>query len=109
MPTEIDVKLAEDLADFRVDVEKRFGSVGQVLAGVERELKFIRWIGTFFAGVLFVLVTGVVTVAWNASAVVSEVRYQRERLEEVRTDVRQQGKALEELLRRTAPKAEGSR
>jgi hypothetical protein len=52
MPTETDVRLAEDLADFQLATEKRFGGIEKTPEGMDRELRFIRWIGVFFAGIL---------------------------------------------------------
>jgi hypothetical protein len=93
MPTDIDVKLAEDLADFRLETEKRFGSVekaiGEFRVEMRTQLGFIKWVGVFFATVLVALVAGAVNVAWNASALNSEVK--------------NQAKQLDTLIRQTAP------
>jgi hypothetical protein len=97
MPTDIDVKLAEDLADFRLEVEKRFGSIekelGEFRTEVRTQLGFIKWLGVFFAGVLLMLVGGAVNVAWNASA--------------LNSDVKQMARQLDTIVRQTAPKAGG--
>ena len=88
---------ALDLTELRVDVEKRFVAIDRSLAGIERDLKFIRWIGAFFAMILVALVTGSVTVAWNASAVVSEVKHQGERLDKVEKQLEHQGERLDRI------------
>jgi hypothetical protein len=93
MPTDIDVKLAEDLAEFRLEVERRFGSIekdlGEFRTEVRTQLGFIKWLGVFFAGVLLMLVGGAVNVAWNASA--------------LNSDVKQMAKQLDTIVRQTAP------
>jgi hypothetical protein len=114
MPTDIDVKLAEDLAEFRLETEKRFGSVEKTLASIETQLGFIKWAGTFFAGVLVLIVTSLITVAWNAGTVVSEVRNQAAQIGELKSEVKAQGAHLDGidakldlLIRRAEPKAKG--
>ncbi len=119
MPTETDVKLADDLAEFRLEaaqrfekVTERFGSVDKSLGIIDRDLKFIRWIGVFFAGILVVLVERSINLAWEASAVVSKVEQQGGRLDKVdgrmdRVEKRLDGidQKLDTLISRTAPKA----
>jgi hypothetical protein len=111
MPTEIDVKLAEDLADFRLEVEKRFGTLERELGEfrgdfrefrgeIRTQLAFIKWAGMFFAGVLVILVTSLVNVAWNAGSVVSEVRTQGRALEALATEVKSQGARIEKVEKR---------
>jgi hypothetical protein len=114
MPTDIDVKLAEDLAEFRLETEKRFGGVEKTLASIETQLGFIKWIGGFFAGVLVLLVTSLIGVAWNAGTVVSEVRNQAGRIGELKSEVKTQGARLDGidakldiLIRRAEPKPGG--
>jgi uncharacterized protein YoxC len=60
---------------------------------VETQLAVIKWIGVFFAGILVALVAGAVSVAWNASALNSEVKAM--------------AKQLDTIVRQTAPKAGG--
>jgi hypothetical protein len=103
MPTEIDVKLANDLAEFRLETEKRFGSVEKGLAAIDRDLKFIRWIGVFFAGVLVAVVFGAGRVIWDASALHSKVEQQGQRLEKVEGRLDAMDRKLDTLLSRTAP------
>ena len=97
MPTATDEKLATDLTEFRLEVEKRFGSLGRELGEfrteVRTQLGFIKWLGIFFATVLVALVAGAVNVAWNASA--------------LNSDVKQMAKQLDTIVRQTAPKAGG--
>jgi hypothetical protein len=107
MPTDTDVKLAEDirkmadsLASLRVevaqrfgtlstDIEARFGAVNTRLEGIQVELRAIQWVGAFFAGILITLVAGAIGVAWNASALNSEVK--------------QMAKQIDVLIRRSEP------
>lgn len=127
MPTETDVKLTADLADFRVETERRFGTLEKELAGfrssVETELGLIRKLGDRLLGVavgiIGTMIVGAATVAWAASAVVADVRHQGERIDKVeaqldamgkrtdRIDARldAMGKQLETLLDRTVPKS----
>jgi hypothetical protein len=83
MPTEIDVKLGENLANFRVEVAARFGGVARDVARIETELSIIRKLGTWLLGGVFgvvaALVTGAATIGWSASAVVAEVKSQAQR------------------------------
>jgi hypothetical protein len=129
MPTETDVKLAGDLADFRVEVAERFGQAdariaerfGQMdtrFAAVETELRIIRKLGTWLlgvgAGIIGTMIVGAATVAWAASAVVSDVKHQGQRIDRIegRLDAmgRQldaMGKQLDTLISRPAPKPGG--
>ena len=101
VPTATDERLAQDLAAFRLETEKRFGSVEKVLSGILEQLKFIRWIGVFFAGVLVILVGAAIGVTWNASALNSEVKHQGQRLDGIE-------KKLDTLINRGMSKAEGN-
>jgi hypothetical protein len=122
MPTPTDEKLAlgidevkEDLANFRVEVVERFGAVEKDLAGfrsgVETELRIIRKLGTWLLGGVFgvvaALVTGAATIGWAASAVVSEVKNQGQRMDKLEGRLDAMGKQLETLIHRTEPKAGG--
>jgi hypothetical protein len=122
MPTETDVKLATDLADFRVDMERRFGAVEKELAafrsGVETELGIIRKLGTWLRGGVFgavgTMIIGSATIAWSASAVNSKVEQQGARLDRFegrldRVEKRLDGidQKLDTLISRTAPKPGG--
>jgi hypothetical protein len=97
MPTETDEKIASDLAEFRLETEKRFGLIdkdlGEFRIEVRTQLGVIKWIGVFFAGILVALVAGAISVAWSASALNSEVK--------------QMAKQLDTIARQTAPKAGG--
>jgi hypothetical protein len=121
-PTEL---LAEDikrLEESNQRVVARMDGVEAGLRGLREEfvgfrermdahMATIKWIGTFFAGVVLALVGGAVTVTWNASAVVSDVRQQGTRLEKIErrldTWAEKVEKQLEVLIRRTEPKAGG--
>lgn len=127
MPTETDAKLAADLADFRVESERRFGLLEKELAAfrssVEAQLGMIRKLGDRLlgtaVGIIGTMIVGAATVAWAASAVVSDVRHQGERIDKVEAGIDAVGKRidkvesrldaiskqLETLLSRTPPKA----
>ena len=122
MPTATDEKLAESRANFRVEVSERFGKVERDLegfrSGVETELRIIRKLGTWLLGGVFgvvaALVTGAATVGWSASAVVSEVKSQGQRVDKLegridRVEKRLDGidQKLEILIRRTESKTGG--
>ena len=122
MPTDIDVKLTEDLAKLRVEVAERFGRVEKDLAEyraeVRTELKVIHKLGAWLLGGVFgvvaALVTGAATIGWSASAVVSEVKGQAQRNEKLegrvdRVEKRLDGidAKLDVLIRRTEPKTGG--
>lgn len=104
MPTDVDLKLAEDLADFRVDAEKRFASVDRSfgdlrsdLAGIRSDLVWVKRIGGFVLALLLAAGAGTARVIWEASAVIVEVRQHGRALDELRADVRQQGSRLERV------------
>jgi hypothetical protein len=122
MPTDIDVKLTEDLAKLRVEVAERFGRVEKDLAEfraeVRTELKVIHKLGTWLLGGVFgvvaALVTGAATIGWSASAVVSEVKGQAQRSDKLEGRVDRVEKRLDAidqkldtLIRRTEPKTGG--
>jgi hypothetical protein len=115
MPTTTDEKLAENLANFRVEVAERFGKVEKDIegfrSGVETELRIIRKLGTWLLGGVFgviaALVTGAATIAWSASAVVSEVKNQGQRIDKLESRLDTMGKQLDTLIHRTEPKAGG--
>ncbi|MGP0062596.1 MAG: hypothetical protein ACLQGP_03200 [Isosphaeraceae bacterium] len=100
MPTATDEKLATDLTDFRLETEKRFGSIDKTLAAIETQLGFIKWVGMFFAGVLVILVTSLINVAWNAGTVVSEVRTQGRALETLTVEFKTQGTRIDKVEKR---------
>jgi tetrahydromethanopterin S-methyltransferase subunit G len=127
MPTETDLKLAEDLADFRLASERQFGAVeksladfrvetanrfekvterfGRVdtaLAGIETQLRIGRWIATFFAGVLVAVVFGAGRVVWDAATTSAEVRHQGERLDKVEKRLDAMDGKLDTIIRQTA-------
>ncbi len=82
-PTEL---LAEDVRDLRESNRQIAVEIKGILTGlatVQTELRFIRWIGAFFAGILVMLVGGAITLSWNASALNSEVKQQGGRLEKI--------------------------
>jgi hypothetical protein len=109
-PTATDEKLAADLAGFRLEAEKRFGSIETALGGIRDDLVWIKRIGAFIAAFLVAGVGFSWRVIWDASALNSEVRQQGTRLEKVETRLERverrldgiDGK-LDTLIGRTAP------
>src|SRR2546423_1738516 len=108
MPTPPDQQLAEDiqevaenLAGFPVEISEKFGTVHADLEGfrsaVESNLKIIRWLGMFFASLLVALFVGSLTVAWNASALNSDVKEIGRRLNDLTSAVEQRGARLNDL------------
>jgi hypothetical protein len=127
-PTATDEKLAADiheigkgLADFRVEAAGRFGQVDKSLEGIHTELRFIRWAGAFFAGVLVILVGSTVAIAYQAGRTVAAVESLRESTGELKSLAREHGGRIEKverrldgidakldvLIRRTEPKTGG--
>jgi hypothetical protein len=110
MPTDIDVKLAEGLADFRLETERRFGALDRTLAAINTELRLIRFIGVFFAGVLVAVAAGAGRVVWDAATLTAEVRQHGVRLDKVekRLDgIDAKLDTLIRLIRRSEPKTGG--
>jgi hypothetical protein len=120
-------EVAESLAEFRVEVAERFGSVEKNLegfrSGVETELRLIRKLGNWLLGgafgILAAMVTSAATIGWSASAVVSEVKQQGQRIEKLESRLDAQigklddrldamGKQLDALIRRSEPKPAAS-
>ena len=121
-PTATDEKLAEkiqgvadNLAEFRVEVAERFGVVEKDMAGfrsaVETELRIIRKLGTWLLGGVFgliaALITGAATFAWSASAVVAEVKQLGQRLDKIESRLEAVQTPLDTPVIRPAPKAGG--
>lgn len=111
MPTATDPQLADRLADQRTE----FASFR---SAVETELRLIRKVGNWILGVavgiVAAMITGAATVGWSASAVVSEVKHQGERLDklELRLDAMERKhnerldsveRKLDTLISRTGP------
>jgi hypothetical protein len=96
-PTEI---LADDVKDLRASNREIAGELKGVLTGqarMETELKFIRWIGGFMASTMFVLVGSAITISWNASSLVSEIRSQGSRLDKIERNNSQIPKLAESI------------
>jgi hypothetical protein len=113
-PTATDEKLAADihelgksLADFRVEVAGRFGGLDKSLEGIHTELRFIRFIGVFFAGVLVAVVIGAGRVIWDAATITAEVKEHGGRIEKVEKRLDGIDAKLDTLIRRTEPKTGG--
>lgn len=111
MPTDTDVKIAEALADFRVEVSERFGRVEKELASIETELSIIRNLGRWLlAGVFGAVVTligGAWTVGWAASSMTSRAEQQGARLDRLEGRLDGIEKKLDTLINRGVPKAGG--
>lgn len=123
MPTDADLKLAEDLADFRLETERRFGSVERTLgdlradvkefrAGIESELRWIKRIGGVLVGLVLAVALGSGRVIWDAATVASDVRQHGRRLDQLegrldRVEKRLDGidAKLDVLIRRGEPAA----
>ena len=73
--------LSDDLKTLRKEVSDFRLESSRFMAQVSSQLAFLKWIGVFFSGILVALVCGAVTVAWNASAVNSEIKQQGMRIE----------------------------
>jgi hypothetical protein len=127
-PSATDEKLAADiheigkgLAEFRVEVAMCFGGLDKSLEGIHTELRFIRWAGAFFAGVLVILVGSTIVIAYQAGRTVAAVESLRESTGELKSLAREHAGRLEKvdrrldgidakldvLLRRTEPKTAG--
>jgi cytoskeletal protein RodZ len=89
-------ELGRGMADLRND------STG-FRSAVEKELKLIRWIGVFFAGVLVAVVFGSGRVIWDAATIAAEVKQQREEMKELKSDFKQMSRQLDTIIRQTAP------
>jgi hypothetical protein len=113
-------ELAEKLAEFRVEVAERFGSVEKNLegfrAGTETELRLIRKLGNWLLGVavgiLAAMITSAATIGWSASSIVSEVRQavsevkqQGQRIDRLESRLDAMGKQLDVLIHRSEPRA----
>lgn len=116
-------EVAENLANFRVDVAERFGSIEKGVegfrSGVETELRLIRKLGNWLLGAAFgvfaAMVTSAATIGWSASAIVSEVRtavaevkQQGQRIDKLENRIDAMGKQLDILILRTESKPAGS-
>jgi hypothetical protein len=99
--------LAEDLKELARAVGELRTEFGEFRSEVRTGLGVIKWVGVFFAGILVSLVTGTIGMAWNASAVVSDVRQHGERLDKVEKRLDGIESKLDVLIRRTEPKAGG--
>ena len=82
MPVPTD-QLAEDLKSLTETVIGLKVGSAKFHASVEVRLAVIPWVGIFFASLLIPLVGAALTIAWNASSIVSEVRQQGGRLEKI--------------------------
>jgi hypothetical protein len=104
-------QVAANLSDFRIEAAGKF-------AAIETELRIVRRLGTWLLGgvlgLVAALITGAATVGWSASAVISDVRQQALRIDQIegridRVEKRLDGihSKLDVLVRRGEPKAKG--
>jgi uncharacterized protein YlxW (UPF0749 family) len=136
-------ELTKGMADLRNELTKGMGDLRNELtkgmadlrneftgfrSGVERELKLIRWLGVFFAGILVAVVLGSGHVVWDAATITADVKQHGEKLNDLNAEVKQHGerlndlkaevkqqdgrldsmaRQLETIIRQTAPKAGG--
>jgi len=100
--------LAGDLKDLARSVGELRTEFAEFRVEVRTQLGVIKWVGGFVAGVLVALVVATVGVAWNASAVVSDVRSHGARLDQVEKRLSGIEAKLDVLIRRAEPKAGGS-
>jgi len=95
-PTEL---LAEDIHDLRASnrdisaeikgLQNGQASIQTELATIKTELKFIKWIGGFASTFLAGLILSAIALAWNASALNSEVKQQGSHLEKIEQQLSQ--------------------
>ena len=98
MPTATDEKLGADLADFRVEVEKRFGSVEKDIEGFRKEVKTdLRWIKAIGVGLLLTAFSFAGWVISDMATLKAEVRQQGGRLDEMKKQLEQQGGRLDKI------------
>jgi hypothetical protein len=71
--------LAEDIKGLTASMH----TLREDFAGFKADMRLVRWVGTFFAGILVVLVGAAITLSWGASALNSEVKQQGVRLDKV--------------------------
>src|SRR5262249_41950227 len=108
MPTDIDVKLAESLAAFRVEVTERFGSLHAELAGLRGEIKSeLQWIKRIGASVLLIALGGSAWVIREITTVRDDVRHHDTRIDKVEKRLEGIDAKLDTLIRRTEPKTGG--
>ncbi len=73
MPGPTTETLATDFKDLSRDLNALREEFANFRGRVDTQLGIIKWLGAFFAGILVSLVGSAVWLAWNASALTSEV------------------------------------
>lgn len=127
-PSMTDEKLAEridalaaDLAEFRLDAERRSGAIETALSDIRGDmkelrgdLKWIKLIGGSIVALLIAFGAASGRVIWDASAVSTDVKYLQRDTSEARAEVKAQrerldamDKKLDLIISRTAPKPGG--
>jgi hypothetical protein len=106
MPTATDEKLATDLTDFRIEVEKRFGAVDTTIEGFRAEVKTdLRWIKGIGAALLLAAFGFAGWILRDMSSLASDVKQHGARLDKIEGRLDGMAKQLDTLIERTAPKA----
>jgi hypothetical protein len=82
--------IERSLASLREDFSAFRGST-------DTNLKLIRWVGVFFAGLLVSLFLGIVTLTWHASAVNSRVFQLGEDFQSMRTEIKEVGARVDKM------------
>jgi hypothetical protein len=107
-------ELAKEMRDLGRRTDESIAGLRTDLAGIKNDLKWIKGIGAVFVATFMAFVGGAVNVAWNASALNSEVKAQGEKLGELKSEVKGQGVRLDGidakldiLVHRGEPKAKG--
>jgi predicted nucleic acid-binding Zn-ribbon protein len=85
--------LSRNVADLRTEFR-------EFRVEARTQLSIIKWIGVFFAGTLVALFSGSIYVAWNASALNSDVKLQGRQLNDLTSEVKQHGTRLEKVEKR---------
>lgn len=108
-PSATDEKLAERIDGLAERVTELRTDYAGFRASVETELKLIRKLGdrllSVGIGIIGTMIIGAATIAWAASAVVSDVRHQGDRIDKIEARLDAMGKQLDTLISRTAPAA----
>jgi hypothetical protein len=100
MPGPTTQSLSNNLQALSTDVSTLRSGFSEFRAQVNIQLAFIKWVGVFLSGILVALVAGAVNIAWNASALNSEVKQQGARIEKIEKNSEAIIQHLEQIERR---------
>jgi predicted nucleic acid-binding Zn-ribbon protein len=78
-----DRRLSDEVKGLAASVNRLHSDLYGFERSVEKELKFIRWVGVFFAVTLVAVVGGSGRVVWDAATITAEVKHQGVRLDKV--------------------------